>query len=167
MDIFENIGAKLNQVGSDASKKLKTMQSVSELNSKNAKLKNSVSDLLSKLGMEYYKTHRDDAEAEFAGIIANINELNQQYISNCAEIQRLKAIAVCNACGAEIPRGYSFCPKCGTRLETEAEDNVDSCFQNSAIPTDEIRNAGQRCPRCGGNIRPGAKFCSKCGYNAG
>lgn len=167
MDIFESIGAKLNQVGSDASNKLKTMKSVSELNSTNAKLKNSVSELLLKLGMEYYKAHRNDDEAEFAEIIRNITEINQQYTDNCAEIQRLKSITVCSACGTEIAQGYSFCPKCGTRLETEAEIGPESCSPNTAAPAEAARPAVRHCPRCGAEMRSNAKFCSKCGYNLG
>ncbi|MDD7524000.1 MAG: zinc ribbon domain-containing protein [Clostridiales bacterium] len=167
MDIFENIGAELNQDESVHQRKLKTMQLVSELNDRNSKLKRGVSELLLKLGMEYYKAYYNDEAAEFAEIITNITEFNRQYTDNCAEIQRLKSISVCSACGAEIAQGYSFCPKCGTRLETEAENGTESCLQNTAVAADSVRTAVQHCPRCGAEMRQNAKFCSKCGYNIG
>ena len=63
MDIFENIGAELNQDESVHQRKLKTMQLVSELNDRNSKLKRGVSELLLKLGMEYYKAYYNDEAA--------------------------------------------------------------------------------------------------------
>lgn len=165
MDIFENLGSKLNQVGNDASKKLKTMQTVSELNNRNSKLKNSISELFSRLGMEYYNAYCDDATAQFADIIANITVLNRQYAENSAQIQRLKAIVVCNACGAEVPKGYLFCPKCGTRIEVRAAAGTAGFSPSGAAHFDEARTAVQLCPKCGNDMRPGAKFCTQCGFS--
>lgn len=44
----------------------------------------------------------------------------------------------CVNCGQEIPEGASFCPGCGTKIETV-------------------------CPKCGGKVSDGHRFCPTCG----
>ena len=45
---------------------------------------------------------------------------------------------ICPRCGAQVPEGTKFCPKCGTSLKTI-------------------------CPNCGGEIPLGKRFCPYCG----
>lgn len=52
----------------------------------------------------------------------------------------------CDQCGAEVPDGKNFCPKCGTSM-------------NNA----EFPKIGRVCENCGEDVPAGSKFCPNCG----
>ena len=56
----------------------------------------------------------------------------------------------CPKCNAQFDETYSFCGKCGTKLET--------------IPTIPDQTV---CKACGAALKPGDMFCGKCGANIG
>lgn len=49
-------------------------------------------------------------------------------------------MAACAQCGASVPEGSKFCPKCGNPV-----------------------NQAARCVKCGSELQPGVKFCPQCG----
>lgn len=46
MDFFENLGSKLNKVGSDTSKKVKSLSTITGLKLENSKLEKSLDEML-------------------------------------------------------------------------------------------------------------------------
>jgi membrane protease subunit (stomatin/prohibitin family) len=95
----------------------------------------------------------------------------------------------CNACGATLPKGSKFCPRCGDRYHACpkcATDNPESaetcvkCGEPMPWPCPNCKknvDAGNRfcphcgielvlsCPKCRHDVQHGQKFCVECGYD--
>lgn len=59
---------------------------------------------------------------------------------------------ICGECGAEIPDGMDFCPKCG-------------CMREKAYRIDDSNGGmpSSTCPKCGAPCGPADLYCGKCG----
>ncbi len=79
-----------------------------------------------------------------------------------------KILVPCPRCGAWVPSGYKFCPKCGAAIKTWI------CWRcRSPVPQDRKfcgkcgapreRPKTVICPYCGYENLPGRKFCGRCG----
>ena len=62
----------------------------------------------------------------------------------------------CSRCSANLPYGAKFCNKCGTPVESPAD-------QGKAKQKPPAQAAGPACETCGSALLPNAKFCAKCG----
>ena len=144
MDFFENLGSKLNKVGSDASQKVKSLSAITNLKLENSKLEKSLDDMLLNLGQRYFNKFSVAPDAEFADIIENIKSCKAQIDGNLAEIRRLNGNVICPACGAEVSSSSQFCPGCGEKM-----------------PAPEVSEL--TCPACGAAVSEDASFCTKCG----
>ena len=94
MDFFENLGSKLNKVGSDTSKKVKSLSTITGLKLENSKLEKSLDEMLLNLGQRYFNKFSEAPDAEFADIIENIKSCKAQIDGNLAEIAKHKASPV-------------------------------------------------------------------------
>ena len=101
MDFFENLGSKLNKVGSDASQKVKSLSAITNLKLENSKLEKSLDDMLLNLGQRYFNKFSEAPDAEFADIIESIKSCKTRIEGNLVEIRRLNGNVICPACGAE------------------------------------------------------------------
>ena len=117
MDFFENLGSKLNKVGSDTSKKVKSLSTITGLKLENSKLEKSLDEMLLNLGQRYFNKFSEAPDAEFADIIENIKSCKAQIDGNLAEIRRLNGNVICPACGAAVSEDASFCTKCGASIK--------------------------------------------------
>ena len=144
MDFFENLGSKLNKVGSDASQKVKSLSAITNLKLENSKLEKSLDDMLLNLGQRYFNKFSEAPDAEFADIIGNIKSCKARIDGNLAEIRRLNGNVICPACGAEVSSSSQFCPGCGEKM-----------------PAPEVSEL--TCPACGAAVSEDASFCTKCG----
>lgn len=144
MDFFENLGSKINKVGSDASQKVKSLSAITNLKMENSKLEKSMDEMLINLGQQYFNKFSDDPSAEFADIMETVKSCKAKIDANLAEIIRLNGNVICPVCSAEVSSSSQFCPNCGGK-----------------IPASEA--SGRTCPACGAAVNEGAAFCTKCG----
>lgn len=172
MDLFESIGAKLNQVGSNTSQKLKNFSSVSSLSIQNSKLEKVVTELYARLGILYYEKYASVNQADFNDVILEITEYKKQIELNTLEMQRLKAVPVCNSCGTALSENTVFCPNCGTKAKVfricpKCNVAVDGDFCSKCgtkvVLESEVPPSIKVCPSCGTESATGSAFCSKCG----
>ncbi|NQT95918.1 MAG: zinc ribbon domain-containing protein [Candidatus Omnitrophica bacterium] len=74
----------------------------------------------------------------------------------------------CSKCGAMVPEGEKFCPKCGADMSLRAPDECPKCGIGIPAGTKFCANcgtqiAGVTCPDCGKKLAAGTNFCPYCG----
>jgi len=131
-------------------KRQKAMTEISNLNSAIAHEEHMIADTFRQLGVEYFNKNKDNSDAPFYGLIAAILSARQRMDEYRDQIEQVKAIVKCEACGTDIPTGfgYTICTNCGTPLktaETAPEVNYIRCFS------------------CGRPLSQDTKFCTGCG----
>ena len=84
--------------------------------------------------------------------LQQIEELKATIAANNAKIRELKNIAICEACGAEVPLTSNFCDKCGAQMK-KPEPVVEEA------PAPEVKV----CVNCGKELALDVVFCSECG----
>lgn len=76
--------------------------------------------------------------------------------------------ALCAACGADIPAGVKFCPKCGEKVTSmQLETTICPHCGNTVSKEKFCQECGRLliavCSNCGHTVPDGAKFCLECG----
>lgn len=185
MDFFENLGNKLSQAGSDASNKIKKMQSINSLNGQISGLEKSNSALYGQLGRLFYENNAAEPPEQYRELINQINRQKQQIADLQEQLLLIKEIRICTRCGSEIKSDSAFCPVCGFRVAQPAPTEAapmsggasavcSSCGAQMDGDSDFCPVCGSKvvrgeatvsvCPLCGKEYRPGTMFCTGCGY---
>lgn len=83
-------------------------------------------------------------------------------LSDSSDPVRSETPVHCNACGAPLPKGSKFCPKCGDRYHAcpkcgaDNPETAETCAKcGAAMP--------RPCPNCRKNVAAGNRFCPHCG----
>lgn len=84
----------------------------------------------------------------------------------------------CSNCGVELKDDDTFCPSCGTKVETKNDDELKCENCGSPIPENtlfcsicgtKVENTKVvktiACPNCGNQVEEGTTFCQECGAN--
>ena len=149
MAFFEQLGKKISDMGQGVAQQTKNFADVTRLNSAISDNEKAIAKIYSEIGKAYYEKHKEDALAEEAESINKINALFAEIKQHKDEINRIKGIAMCPNCGAEVVAGSTFCNACGQALP-----------KNEPAPA---ASEGSFCPNCGTAVPAGNLFCSNCG----
>ena len=148
MPIFNEIGKKISKISQDAVKGTKDFADITTLNNKIAEEQKLLNSFYMQIGKKYYELYSDSAEADnnFYPICVSITECMTKITDFRAEIQEIKGIKKCLACGAEVASSTTFCGICGK-------------------DTREMPGSAEqfRCPSCGKELMSDAAFCTDCG----
>ncbi len=151
MDFFNGIGAKLSATGQKAKKTANDLMETTRLNGQLNELSKAIQELYGKIGEEYFKLHGEAPEEGLADLCAQIKAKQAEIELTRADLQRVKNVLVCPACGCENAATAKFCAQCSAPLpelpQREPQEGV--------------------CPNCGAAVAPGTKFCTKCGTKLG
>lgn len=79
---------------------------------------------IGKMIYERYKKG-EVVEDEFIELCESISEREDSIRKSKEEIAGLKGLEVCQKCDAHLEAGANFCPKCGTKLDEEAQEPAD------------------------------------------
>ena len=151
MSFFDNIGnAVAGGIGKAATKGNEAV-AVMKLNSAISEEEKKINNSYNQIGRLYVSMHRLDHELEFDGLISAINEGEQKIADWRKQVQDIKGVQRCAQCGAEVPKGSSFCSTCGAPMMQS---------QPSQMYTAE---EFVRCGKCGAMVKKGMNFCSACG----
>lgn len=88
---------------------------------------------------------------EFKDLLSQAGEIQDKLRELQEQINRIKNVATCTSCGAEIPKDGKFCVKCGTSAPV------------APVPVSEPAAAANHCPQCGVELEADAVFCPCCG----
>lgn len=150
MDFFSGIGAKLSETGQKAKKTANDLVEITRLNGQINDMEKAVRELYTKLGEQYFQLRGQEAEEALAELCGQIKAKQDEIAFARADLQRLKNVVSCPACGCENPATAKFCAQCSTPLP-ELPQRPEAEVQEGV------------CPSCGAALAPGAKFCTKCG----
>lgn len=123
---------------------------------------NVVRSALQELGSTYFEAHKDDPEAEYSEMIAQIKKnmemetLWRQYRLSLDEETQ------CVECGTIVTSDSLFCKKCGSKIPA-----WDFSSLGVKPPEAESAPAANVCHVCGRPLVPGAMFCEMCGTRVG
>lgn len=150
MAFLDDLSQVMIQRNQAEAKKQKAMTEISNLNSAIAHEEQMIADTFRQLGVEYFNKNKDLPDAPFYGLISAIKSARQRMDEHRKQIEQIKAIVKCKACGADVATGFGFthCNNCGTSLNTP-----------------ETMPAGNyiRCFACGQPLSQDSKFCTGCG----
>jgi len=139
MGFFDKLSEKANgtiQTAKDKTSKISSEMSVkSQISDKNARL----GILYNEIGKEVFVNSLKDVYEitdtikeklkEVSTVNSDINKLN-------AELLTIRGIKTCSACGAQIPVGSDFCPKCGKKI-TEVVESAPEAAKEAEVVNEE------------------------------
>ena len=143
MAFFEEIGKRLTDAGQNVAKQTKNLADVTQLNSAISEREKKIAQLFSAIGQAYYEQHKNDAGAEEAEKIEEINALYAEIAQDREKIKQIKGVMKCEKCGADIPANAAFCNACGAKVNHAEEERL--------------------CPVCHAAVEKGNLFCNHCG----
>lgn len=143
MAFFEEFGKRVSDFGKDVATKSKNSSEVSRLKGVNAQLEQQIASVYADIGACYYRRHKDDAGAEEREKLDFITNAYEQIHQNEEQIKRIRGIAPCPHCGADVSVDAPFCSSCGQ--------------PTGFVPPRRL------CPNCSAQTTPGAAFCTACG----
>ena len=149
MAFFDELGAKLTKTGQMAAQKTNDLAETAKLNMRTGELNKVIQEKYARLGERYFALRGSAPEEELAEICAAITKANEELESIRLELQRIRQLKVCPACGAENPSDASFCSKCSAALPE--------------LPPRPVEPGTRFCASCGAKIAETAQFCTKCG----
>ncbi len=148
MAFFDEIGKKITDAGAKTFQKGKEFSDAARLNAQISEEQAKINNLYYQIGKLYVTVHRADNEEMFRGMIASIDEAENNIQQWKATVEELRGVQRCEKCGAEVPRGAAFCSVCGNPMAAQA----------SAVPEGFVQ-----CMNCGAQVRKDMLFCTTCG----
>lgn len=152
MSFFDEIGKKITDAGRSAAEKAKDLAEITHLNSIIKENEAKTDSLYAELGESYFRSHRNDSDAEFNEKIRELDELLKQTEEYRSDVLELKGLVKCPYCGAEVSTEETECPECGKKIPRKAETEIGDDGEDRLI-----------CSVCGYRMRPGSNFCIMCG----
>ena len=144
MDIFDEMGKRLGNVG----QRTKDAAESARLNSLVSEQEKKIKTICQELGKLYLSLHGpEDCEPALADYVKEAGECYQKIADLREKIRVLKGLRQCPHCGSQIPAGTAYCGSCGKRVD-EAPIQEDNA---------------KRCGVCGSILREGLMFCTSCG----
>ena len=150
MALFQNIVKSVTDASQTALQKTRNAADSARYASLISDEKLSMNDVLLQIGKQYYDLHKDAPEAEYEELFQKIAASQKKIQEYQQNLQALKNLTTCPACGQQVSKDSAFCPSCGTKMPTGSSEAV------SPVPT---------CPHCGAHIAENSKFCTSCGKN--
>lgn len=147
MSIWDEIGKKATNATAKAVQKTKNISDLTRLNSTLTDYEKRLSNSYYHIGKLYVSLHKDDYEAPFTDMMADLQETMQLMDNIEEQIHEAKGIQICEHCGAEVQKNSAFCSVCG-----------------KPMPVGEHKIAGKiKCTKCGNYVDETMKFCTACG----
>lgn len=151
MDLFEQLGEKLTGAGQNVAQQTKNLTDVARLNNAISGKERAIAKLYTDIGRAYWERHKDDPSAEELQLVSEVSRLCGE-IEECREtIRKIKGVAKCPSCGADVPVGSLFCSACGQKMTP------------AAAPVQAAEPQTKTCPNCHANVNSDSAFCVFCG----
>ena len=151
MPLFDNIKNKTLQAAQAAADKTKLMMEVSKLNGVIDEEKKRINSSLMRIGEICYENHPENVSALTADLVEQINSSKTKIEDYSKQINKLKGVAKCEQCGAEVVQyDKPFCSNCGASMSIE--------------PENQAPENGKACGGCATIVAPDVAFCTNCGH---
>lgn len=146
MAFFDKLSRTVTEAGQKTIAKTMELADVTRLNSMISDEEKNINSQYTKIGKLYLSLHKNDYEDVFAEMVSTIAEAEDKIRGYKNQIQDIRGIQHCEACGAEVPKGAAFCSACG-----------------AVMPKPQSPEESIKCKYCGAETEKGARFCASCG----
>lgn len=140
MALIDDISKKFSDVG----QMTKDIAGVAKYNSMIIEEEKQAGATYEKIGRIYVELFGDEAPDNLKELVASVRESETKISEYKETVRSLKGVAVCEKCGAEIPKGSMFCSVCGEKVPEPDDGKV-------------------ACKKCGARVEKTSKFCTVCG----
>ncbi len=117
MKFFEDLSAKITDLGQTAVDKTKSFASRTKLSAQLSGEKSALEELYRRIGEKFYAESREGTNGSFEELFEAVGQKIAYIDSLQRQIRDLKGVNVCHKCGAEVDADVNFCPKCGCKIE--------------------------------------------------
>lgn len=148
MALFDKITDIFNSTSKEISKKAKDVISTVKLESEITGEETKIRDAFLQIGEQYFEAFKDDPDSPYAKIIAAITESKSKIEGLRGQINDLKGLVKCPACGEAVSADQAFCPKCGAKLpekpvEEKVEEAVEEVKEAAEEVAEEVKEAAE------------------------
>jgi rubrerythrin len=153
MGLFDDVGKKFTETGSNAIQKTKDMAETVRINNLISREQSVIDGAYREIGRIYFEKFGSNPDESLEQYIASIQEANGHIQMYRQKLDQLKGNTRCPNCGAEIDIRSKFCNVCGSEVVSQPSNQQD---------VDPDTNA-EICANCGATMKPGNIFCTNCG----
>lgn len=154
MAFWDKVGGSISNTGKNVAAKAKEVAAVSSLHGQINSQEEVLDKIFLEIGKQYFESNKENPADEYIEKFEEINAAYAKIAELNEEIRKVKGIALCPCCNAEITRGSAFCPKCGGKMVTEVTEHED---EPVVVAEQSV------CSNCGATLEEGAMFCAECG----
>lgn len=157
MSIFNKAREKVSGAFKDIEKKANDSAAEKKLTTQIKSAQDEITNLFHTIGEVYYNATKGDSDESLKDLCLGVDSLIDKIAELNVELDAVRSIFRCAACGAEISQQVRFCPSCGAP-QPEKQQFAPVEFMPKPV---EI----EKCPECGRERKPGMRFCEGCGHN--
>lgn len=125
----------------------KALSEISELDMAITQEEKMISEIYEQIGIQYYNSNKDNPDADFKVMISRINAALQRIEEYRHLIEQIRAVVICEKCGAEVATGLGMtnCVRCGKPVNAHSDASTIKCIF------------------CGQLLMADTNFCTGCG----
>ncbi len=124
MDVLNGAVKMAQDIGTKAAKKAGELKETTKLKLEIRSKEDFIERQYREIGKRLYEDTKDDDSNSYEEVF-----LINRTFEEIAELQKLMAditgTVKCKSCDADVDPSSAFCPKCGAKMENEAEDEDD------------------------------------------
>lgn len=138
MAFFDKMSETLTTKGKDVAKKAKELAEITGLNSQISIQQEIMNKAYISIGKAYYEQVKDNPDELYVSDFEKVTKASEKIQELKRQVNDIKGIKPCSACGSSVPSDASFCPSCGNPVSVK-EDNETTVESDAIIvtPVDE------------------------------
>lgn len=125
MGFFDNLSDKISTGGAKVAEKAKDVTEIATLTATVEKEKVVLEKLYNEVGKKFFENYKEELRAKFPEEVGKMEASLKKIEDSKNAIKDKKGVAVCPACGKEVPKNAKFCPACGAKMpEVEVKEEA-------------------------------------------
>lgn len=143
MSIFDDFRKNLSSVSKSSEKAMKKSGGILEIQKlklQKASLESDLKDAYAQVGELYIeeKAEQDSVpSAEMTALFNRVEDCRKAISDIEHKITGLRGVVICPNCGAEADKDSLYCPKCGTKLEPQKEEQTEESAEEVIYETEQ------------------------------
>ena len=117
MAFFEKLSETVTNTGVAVGGKAKELTEIAKIKNAIATEERKIKEQYEEIGKLYVEKYAENEDALFQENIKKIKESKRKIEEKNLELNKVKQVKVCPACGAKVSEESAFCSNCGTKVE--------------------------------------------------
>lgn len=153
MPLFNELSKKITATTQNVVRSTKEFADTARLNSMINDEQRKISTLYEQIGKLYYDIEEHNSENEMGQLCTSITSAMKYIEELQSEINKIKGVKPCPACGAEVPSSSAFCGGCGAKTVAQTDTPINA----------QAEENNRQCPQCNEAVEEHLTFCTSCG----